>query len=226
VAIARFKKVCIDAVDPEQLGVFWAAALHRTWEADGKGEGGVFGPTPQHTLWFNRVSQAKTVKHRVHLDIYTEDLAALRELGAWIVLPEGDDRRWTVMADPEGGEFCAYLRAHPPAERLHGLVVDSADPPAQARWWADVFGAPTVTDDEHGWSTVAGIPGMPIQTFDFNVVPEPKAAPNRVHWDVEVDDVNALSAAGATVLRAPDAEIDWHIMADPEGNEFCAFAAG
>jgi hypothetical protein len=30
-------------------------------------------------------------------------------------------------------------------------------------------------------------------------------------------------ALGATVLRAPDEEIRWHVLADPEGNEFCVF---
>jgi hypothetical protein len=26
------------------------------------------------------------------------------------------------------------------------------------------------------------------------------------------------------LLRAPDDQIHWHVLADPEGNEFCAFA--
>lgn len=28
------------------------------------------------------------------------------------------------------------------------------------------------------------------------------------------------------VLRAPDADIGWTVMADPAGNEFCAFLRG
>jgi hypothetical protein len=32
-----------------------------------------------------------------------------------------------------------------------------------------------------------------------------------------------LVAAGATVLRARDDAIGWTILADPDGNEFCAF---
>jgi hypothetical protein len=28
------------------------------------------------------------------------------------------------------------------------------------------------------------------------------------------------------VLRGPGGDIDWHVMADPEGNEFCAFRPG
>jgi hypothetical protein len=54
-------------------------------------------------------------------------------------------------------------------------------------------------------------------------VPEPKSGPNSVHWDV-AGDVAALSAAGATMLREPDGDVSWHVMADPEGNEFCVFA--
>ena len=219
-ALARFRKLCLDARDPQRVGTFWAAALHRPWEPDGHGEGGVTGPTRQHTLWVNRVPQGRTVKHRVHLDIYAQDLAGLEALGARVLLPEGEDRRWTVMADPEGGEFCAFLREEVPTERLHGLVVDSVDPAAQARWWAGVYGG-DVVDDERGFSTVEHVPHMPILTMDFVPVPEAKVGPNRIHWDVSAAAVEPLVQAGATVLRQPGGDIDWYVLADPEGNEFC-----
>jgi hypothetical protein len=128
------------------------------------------------------------------------------------------------MTDPEGGEFCAFVREDPPAERLHGLVVDSADAGAQARWWAEVYGVGVTASD--GWFTLKGVPGMPIQTMDFVPVPEPKTEKNRVHWDVTVADVAPILAAGATLLREPDRDIGWHVLADPEGNEFCAFTVG
>jgi hypothetical protein len=64
---------------------------------------------------------------------------------------------------------------------------------------------------------------MPGFTMDFVPVPEPKTVKNRVHWDVTVPSVAPLTEAGATVLREPDGDIGWHILADPEGNEFCAF---
>jgi hypothetical protein len=54
-------------------------------------------------------------------------------------------------------------------------------------------------------------------------VPEPKTAKKRIHWDVTVPEVLPLVEAGALVLRGPDEDIDWHVLADPEGNEFCAF---
>jgi hypothetical protein len=219
-AIARFKDLCLDAGDPARLGPFWASVLGRTWEA-GDGGGLVRGLTPQHTIWVNRVPEAKTVKHRVHLDIYARDLADLQVPGATVVEPQHGTRTWSVMADPEGGEFCAFPRPEIPAERLHGLVVDSVDPQAQARWWAGVYGTGVTEND--GWSTLEEVPGMPILTMDFVPVPEPKTVKNRIHWDVTVPRVVLLVEAGATVLREPDDDIGWHVLADPEGNEFCAF---
>jgi Glyoxalase-like domain len=136
--------------------------------------------------------------------------------------PEGDGRRWTVLADPEGGEYCAFLRSDPPNERLHGLVVDSADPAAQAEWWGAVYGTPVV-HHPRGYSTLENVPGMPILTMDFDSVLEPKAAKNRIHWDVTVPAVQPLIDAGAAALDLPNDHARWHVLADPEGNEFCAF---
>ncbi|WP_375490191.1 VOC family protein [uncultured Jatrophihabitans sp.] len=218
--IARFKDLSVDATQPAVLGEFWSRGLGRTWRPHDDGDGQVDGPTPQHTIWVDAVPEPKTVKHRVHLDIYVRTLDELTALGASSVEPFP---RWTIMADPEGGEFCAFLRDPVPAERLHGLVVDSADPIANARWWAGVYGARL--DEKDGWATLEDVPGMPILTMDFVPVPEPKTAKNRVHWDV-VGDTRALLERGATLLRARDDEIRWDVLADPEGNEFCVFAAG
>ena len=221
-AIARFQDLVMDAGDPARLGAFWAAALGRTWEAQDDGDGLLTGPTPRHRIWINRVAEPKTVKHRVHFDIYARELADLEALGATILVPQHGTRTWTLMADPEGGEFDAFLRAEVPAERLHGLEVDCADAEAQARWWAGVYGVGVIEYD--GWYALEGVPGMPILSMDFAAVPEPKTAKNRIHWDVTVASVSPLVEAGATVLREPGGDIRWHVLADPEGNEFCAFS--
>jgi len=218
-AIARFKDLCIDAVEPARLGAFWAAVLGLGWDAKDEA---LTGPTPQHRIWINEVPEPHTVKNRVHLDVYARDLADVEALGARHAdVGQTGAERWTVMADPEGGEFCVFLRAELPEDRLHGLAVDSADPEAQARWWGDVYGVDVIRND--GWFTLENVPGMPILTMDFIWVPEPKGAKNRVHWDVTVPAVAPLVEAGAAVLREPDDEIYWHVLADPEGNEFCAF---
>ena len=60
-------------------------------------------------------------------------------------------------------------------------------------------------------------------------VPEtaPKSVKNRLHWDVYLDGETPepLIDSGATLVRAPDDDITWWVLADPEGNEFCAFPA-
>jgi hypothetical protein len=220
-ALARYKDLCLDATDVTVLGQFWAAALGRDWKALDDGDVVLTGPAPEHTIWINRVPEPKTAKNRVHLDIYASSLASLEALGATVVQPYP---RWTVMTDPEGGEFCAFLRDEVPAERLHGLVVDCADPGAVARWWGAIYGV-SVTDNSD-WFSLEGVPGMPIATMDFVPVPEPKTVKNRVHWDVTVPSaaqVPLLVEAGATVLREQGGGTGWHVLADPEGNEFCVF---
>lgn len=224
-ALARFKDLCIDAVDPAVLGRFWASALGRTWQPSEDGEGRIVGRTPEHTIWINRVPEPKTVKHRVHLDVYAASLEDLERLGSQPAAGWPEFPRWTVMADPEGGEYCAFLRDDLPEERLHGLVVDCDDPGAQARWWAALAGG-SVTDNPQGYSTVAEVPGMPILTMDFVPVPERKVTKNRIHVDVVADATEPILDAGATLLAARGGDRRWDVLSDPDGNEFCVFVRG
>ena len=220
--VAAYKDICIDAVDPRRMGAFWAAATGRTVE-DAPGGAVLRGRTPQHTVWINEVPEGKRAKNRVHLDVYAATLADLERLGAEVVDSDAGGGAWTIMADPEGGEFCAFLRDPLPADLVHGLVVDCADPAAIAGWWGGVYGA-EVVHHPNGYSTVQGVPGMPIATFDFVPVPEGKSVKNRVHWDVTVERTADLVDADATLLRPKGDDIDWAVLADPDGNEFCAFA--
>ncbi|WP_309227476.1 VOC family protein [Micromonospora thermarum] len=52
-----------------------------------------------------------------------------------------------------------------------------------------------------------------------------KTVKNRMHRDVDLVDPEptALIRAGATLLREPTDQTRWWVLADPEGNEFCAF---
>src|SRR3954463_10372761 len=220
-AIATFKDLCIDAGDPVRLGEFWAGLLGLELHQQDNGDAYLTGPTPQHTIWVNRVPEPKTVKHRMHLDVNAPSVAEVERLGATVL--DADSFRWTVMADPEGGEFCVFVREGEITERLYEIGVDTNhDPHGIAAWWADVLGARLV-DDERGYSYIVDIAGAPFESIDFAPVPEPKTVKNRIHLDVTTKDLQALVSAGATVLRAQDDEIEWTVMADPDGNEFCAF---
>ena len=223
-AVAAFKDLCIDAVDAARLGAFWASVLHLELQVDEAGDAKLTGPTSHHTVWINRVPEPKTVKHRVHLDVNAASVADVEAAGAQVL--DGDRFPWTVVADPEGGELCVFPREGPIERRLFEIVIDTGpskeDSHRIAAWWADVLGARLV-DDERGFSYVDRIPDAPFESLDFIPVPEPKTVKNRIHLDVTTPDVAALVAAGATILRAPDEEIRWTVLADPDGNEFCAF---
>jgi predicted enzyme related to lactoylglutathione lyase len=122
VTIAYFKDVCLDAAEPARLGSFWATVLGLGWEAHDDGDGVLTGPTPQHTIWVNKVPEPKTVKNRMHICLRPTDRTRDEEidrivgLGATLVddLRDGD-RGWVVLGDPEGNEFCVLTPYRPSA---------------------------------------------------------------------------------------------------------------
>ncbi len=74
-AIATFKDLCIDAVDPIALGGFWAPTLGLGVTRLDDGDVRLDGPTPQHSVWVNRVPEPVTVKQRVHIDVHAAALS-------------------------------------------------------------------------------------------------------------------------------------------------------
>ena len=119
--------------------------------------------------------------------------------------------------------------------RFKDLCLDARDHQAQADWWCAALGyvrrdeledAQTPEDDEPrplDWPVPIVDPAGEGPLMWIVPVSEPKILKNRMHFDVLGDPV-ALLAAGATMVRARDHEIEWDVLADPEGNEFCVFA--
>lgn len=106
--------VVLDCVDAEKLAAFWTGALGYVEVADEDAFVGLKDPDGRlPTLVLQRVHEPKTVKNRMHIDVFSDDfdrhLVRLQELGASIVTPEHtepDGMRLVVLADPEGNEFC------------------------------------------------------------------------------------------------------------------------
>ncbi len=234
-AIATFKELCLDShpaqgQDVTALGRFWAAATGCEYSVTGDpvgpaDPGDVVGAEEGMGIAICPVPEPKTVKHRVHLDVSTDDVQTLVALGATVLRePDAGSTElgisWTVMTDPEGGEFCAFVRQPEKLTpyRAFELNVDSVDAEASARWWGEVFGVEAQNDGKPWW-WIEGAPGFPSKTpwwgLVFSTVPEPKTVKNRWHWDV-YGEVGEFLARGATKL----AELPrWTVLADPEGNE-------
>jgi hypothetical protein len=221
VALAEFKDFCIDANDAAVLGHFWASALGLEYHAQDGGDAYLTGATKRETVWVNTVPEFKSVKHRVHLDV-RGTVGELLAIGATVT--DAVSFPWTVMADPEHGEFCVFDEpVDSTHRRLRNLVIDTADPSGLANWWTGVLGGTLRHDAEHRYVQVTDLPGVPFDSLDFVPVPEPKTIKNRLHIDVTCRSVGALIAAGAHLLRPQDEAVAWHVLVDPDGNEFCAF---
>ncbi len=155
--LARWKDLCLDAVEPHRLGEFWAPVLGLHRDPAIPQAVTLVGSEPTQRVWVNLVDRPRTVKNRLHLDVYAASIDDLVALGATVLAPaEETGFGWTVMADPEGGEFCAFLRepAELPAYRLHGIGIDCVDAAAQAAWWGQVFGVTPTNDEGHDWHTL------------------------------------------------------------------------
>ncbi len=121
--------------------------------------------------------------------------------------------------------------------RFKDLCLDARDHQTLADWGCAALGyvrRDEIQPEEDGWTRPVE---WPVPIVDRSgagplmwivPVPEPKIVKNRMHFDV-LGDTQALLAAGATLVRPrdadtePDGAIEWDVLADPEGNEFCVF---
>ena len=108
--------VVVDAHDPAALARWWASVLD--WKIFYEAPDEVVITKDDKTfpgIVFVLVPDAKTVKNRLHIDLNPDadrdaEIERLVGLGARTVDIGQGDVAWTVLADPEGNEFCV-LRA-------------------------------------------------------------------------------------------------------------------
>jgi predicted enzyme related to lactoylglutathione lyase len=106
--------VVVDAHDLPRLARFWTQALGWAVLSERENEI-VIGPDENAPvgMCFMPVTDVKTVKNRVHLDLTTSaedrerEIERLLSLGARRAdVGQTGQESWTVLADPEGNEFC------------------------------------------------------------------------------------------------------------------------
>jgi predicted enzyme related to lactoylglutathione lyase len=121
-------------------------------------------------------------------------------------------------------------RWHPYLRGELVIVIDCADLDRAAEFWSAVLG---FTHGGPGNATYRSL--MPAGRDGIEVllqrVPEAKAGKNRVHLDLRTDDLAAetsrVVALGARQLTSEPISEDgltWHVLADPDDNEFCVLA--
>ena len=106
--------IVIDTYDLPALARFWTQALG--WKILSQQEREIVIGTDEKApvgMCFMPVTDPKTVKNRVHLDLTTsaqdrdQEIGRLLALGARRVdVGQTGAESWTVLADPEGNEFC------------------------------------------------------------------------------------------------------------------------
>jgi hypothetical protein len=231
----RLIHVVVDAGDPVGLAGFWAEALG--WvrgDVDEDGECSVQHPAGSPVdLLFCPVDDPKRTKNRLHLDLAggldtREVLTRLRGLGATPADIGQGDVAWTVLADPEGNEFCV-LPEEPSTGPIAALCLDAADPARQAAFWGAATGFVVVR--EGSWGVALASPGGEGPRLVMGPPVAAKAGKNRLHFDVapHLGDDHGLELArleslGAVRVDVGQRDVDWFVLADPEGNELCLLA--
>lgn len=115
--------------------------------------------------------------------------------------------------------------------RISELVIDCAEPQRLAMFWSEVLGYVELGREEDGGIEI-GPPGAgfggPQPTLILSPGGGPRTGKLRLHIDVNATDrdqdaeLERLLALGATPVDIGQTGTEnWHVLADPEGNEFC-----
>ena len=226
----------VDADQPGVLARFWAEALG--WAAEDEVDGMVSVlPTDgtRFELLFLPGAEPKVGKNPIHLDLTStspddqraqvERLLALG--GRHVDVGQTAADPHVVLADPEGNELCiiepenSFLAG---CGRLGSITCDGSV--AVGRFWSEALGWPLVWDQDEETAIRAPDGTGPFITWGPPVPTHERK--NRLHLDVappadgdQQAEVERLIALGASRLDIGQGEVDWVVMADPDGNAFC-----
>jgi catechol-2,3-dioxygenase len=111
----RIAQLTLDVQDIDVMTTFWSAALGYRVEAGDDGNAKLIAPDGQPYLWLQASAGPKSGKNRAHPDLVTDDpegeVERLLSLGARHAdVGQKGDEPYTVLADPEGNEFCVLHR--------------------------------------------------------------------------------------------------------------------
>ncbi|MDQ3645999.1 MAG: VOC family protein [Actinomycetota bacterium] len=109
------------------------------------------------------------------------------------------------------------------SSKLYTVTVDCSDPARLADFWGEVLGYRRGFESDEEVEIEA--PDGSGATVLFLKAPDTKTVKNRIHFDLDPDDqeaeVERCLALGARRADIGQSDVNWVVLADPEGNEFC-----
>lgn len=138
-------------------------------------------------------------------------------------------------------QYCFGMTGHQPPRNVGTLrchVINVDDLAVGEAFWSEVTGLPVIGSGWTGRFSYLGQPDPPKHEIILQLVDTPKGpAANRTHVDIGVGDIDTaiaqIEAIGGRMKKEPSLyprpgsfegqmpRIDWAVMQDPFGNEFC-----
>ena len=225
------------AHDPRRVARSWSGLLG--WEMVEEPDGG-YALLPSDDTGFRLESfpseEEKRGPNQMHFDLTSTSLenqqqtvAKALELGAQHIdvgqLPEEGH---IVLADPEGNEFCVI---EPDNKFLAdcGFIGALASDGSQevGYFWSKALDWPLVWDQDQE-TAIRSPHGGPKITWGGPPLDPKLGKKYRLHFDLappadgdQQAEVDRLISLGAKRVDIGQGEVDWVVMADPDGHEFC-----
>ena len=228
--------LCFDALDPDGLGRFWSGLLG--WEtADDPTNGVTLLPDDDtgFRLRFVPSDEPKTSQNLMHFDLTSTSLEQQQETvaralslgGRHIDVGQLPEEEHVVLGDPEGNELCVIEPGNSflaDCGFIGALAGDGSQ--ATGYFWSRALGWPLIWDQDQETAIRAPSGGPKITWGGPPLMP--KVGKGRVHFDLapqqdgdQRDEVERLVSLGATHVDIGQGDVNWVVLADPDGHEFC-----
>lgn len=232
----RLFALVFDAHDPLRLARFWAGLLG--WKiADDQQDWVTLLPTDDtgFRIRFDPTQDPKREQNQMHFDLTSTSLedqqqtvARALTLGArHIDVGQTPEDGHIVLADPEGNEFCVIEPGNTFLADCGFVGAVACDGSQEVGYfWSKALGWPLVWDQNQE-TAIRSPHGGPKITWGGPPL-KPKTGKYRLHFDLAppIDgdqraEVDRLISLGAMRVDIGQGEVDWVVMADPDGHEFC-----
>lgn len=236
----RLVALCFDANDPAGLARFWSRVLG--WEPIADPREGVTLLPDDDTgfrIRFVPSHEPKSGQNQIHFDLTSTSLEDQQRIvakalglgGRHIDVGQRPEEGHVVLADPEGNEFCVIEPGNDFLADCGFIGALSCDGSQRVGYfWSAALGWPLVWDQDQE-TAIRSPHGGPKITWGGPPL-MPRTGKHRLHVDLappadgdQQAEADRLVSLGATRVDIGQGDVDWVVMADPDGHEFCLLPA-